>query len=68
MATENQKEKFYSQCVAQSPCVGKDTIHCKMSLESDYCVTCKRTLAEIKGWETISFEDREIICKELLDR
>ena len=68
MSTENQKEKFYSQCVAQTPCVGRESIYCKISLEADYCVTCKRTLAEIKVWETTSFEDREKICRELLDR
>ena len=33
------------------------------------CVTCKRTLAEISGWDTAtSFEEREKVCKELLDR
>lgn len=62
------KEKFYSQCVAQSPCVGRDQISCKMNATQTECVTCKRTLQEIKGWETMPFEDREVICKELLDR
>tara|TARA_B100000953_G_scaffold261047_1_gene226686 strand:- start:286 stop:495 length:210 start_codon:yes stop_codon:yes gene_type:complete len=69
MSTENQKQKFISQCVAESPCVGKDDIHCKMNEAMTHCVTCKRTLAEIKGWDTeTSFEEREKICKELLDR
>ena len=68
MSTENQKEKFYSQCVGQSPCVGKNDIHCKMDDTGTACITCKRTLAEMKGWETTSFEDREKICRELLDR
>jgi predicted Fe-S protein YdhL (DUF1289 family) len=55
--------------VAQSPCVGKNDIHCKMNDKNTACVTCKRTLAEIKEWEMeMSFEDREKICKELLDR
>ena len=61
-------QKFISQCVAQSPCVGKNTVHCKIN-DKGNCLTCKRTLAEIKGWETdIGFDEREKICKELLDR
>ena len=55
--------------MAESPCVGKDDIHCKMNESMTACVTCKRTLAEIKGWDSeISFGEREKICKELLDR
>ena len=65
---EASRKKFISQCVAQDPCVGKNTIHCKID-EKGNCHTCKRRLAEIKGWETdIGFEEREKICKELLDR
>jgi|TARA_B100000953_G_scaffold250355_1_gene212950 predicted Fe-S protein YdhL (DUF1289 family) len=61
--------KFISQCVAESPCVGKDDPHCKMNEAMTACVTCKRTLAEISGWDTAtSFEEREKVCKELLDR
>ncbi len=54
--------------MAQTPCVGRDQIQCKMNESQTDCVTCKRTLAEIKGWETMPFEEREVICKELLDR
>jgi predicted Fe-S protein YdhL (DUF1289 family) len=60
-------EKFISQCVAQSPCVGRDTKQCRMN-DVGSCVTCKRTLAEISGWETLPFEDREVVCKNLLER
>jgi len=67
--SEASVEKFISQCVAESPCVGKDQTGCKMNIEMTACVTCKRTLAELKGWDSeISFEERENICKELLDR
>ena len=63
------KNKFISQCVAQDPCVGKNSVHCRMNDKGIACLTCKRTLAEIKGWYSdYSFEDRELICKELLDR
>ena len=67
--SEASINKFISQCVAQSPCVGKNDIHCKMNEDNTACVTCKRTLAEMLGWEMeMSFEDREKICKKLLDR
>jgi predicted Fe-S protein YdhL (DUF1289 family) len=67
--SETSRNKFISQCVAHSPCVGKNDIHCKMNDSGTACVTCKRTLAEMLGWEMeMSFEDREKICKELLDR
>lgn len=67
--SEASVKKFISQCVAESPCVGKNDIHCKMNKAMTACVTCKRTLAEIKGWDSeIDFEQREVICKELLDR
>ena len=67
--SETSINKFISQCVAQTPCVGTNDIHCKMNETNTACVTCKRTLAEIKGWEMdYSFEDREKVCKELLDR
>jgi len=62
------KDKFISQCVAQSPCVGKDDIHCKMNNDGTSCLTCKRTLLEIQMWGETSFEDREKLCAELLDR
>ena len=68
MSTENQREKFYSQCVAQSACVGKNYIHFKLNSDGTACVTCKRTLSEMKNWETTEFADREKICRELLDR
>jgi len=59
----SSKEKFISQCVAMSPCIKV----CKMD-EEGKCKGCKRTLEEIKAWEGTSFEDREKICEELLDR
>ena len=61
-------EKFISQCVAQSPCVGWGTTNCKMNSAQNQCMTCKRSITEIAGWESMSFEDREVVCKELLDR
>jgi predicted Fe-S protein YdhL (DUF1289 family) len=67
--SEASVTKFISQCVAESPCVGKDDIHCKMNESMTACLTCKRTLAEIKGWDSdTDFAQREKICKELLDR
>ena len=67
--SDTSRNKFISQCVAMSPCVGKNDIHCKMNSDNTSCVTCKRTLAEITGWDqTYSLEDREKVCKELLDR
>jgi len=68
MSTERQKEKFISQCVAQSPCVGWGTINCKMNAAQNQCMVCKRTLGEIAEWETMPFDKRGVVCKELLDR
>ena len=66
--SNTSKEKFISQCVAQSPCVGKDDIYCKMNHNGTFCLTCKRSLLEIQMWGETTFEDREKICEELLDR
>jgi predicted Fe-S protein YdhL (DUF1289 family) len=66
--SETSRNKFISQCVAQTPCVGKDSVHCKMNDKGTFCSTCKRSLLEIQMWGETSFEDREKICKELLDR
>mgnify|MGYP006419598835 FL=1 len=64
----SSRDKFISQCVAQTPCVGWGTSNCKMDDVLKQCMTCKRTLGEIAEWESMPFDKREDVCKELLDR
>jgi len=65
---KTSKDKFISQCVAQSPNDWEKWHTCKMNNDGTSCLICKRTLEEITKWGETSFEDRETLCAELLDR
>jgi len=62
----SQKEYFISQCTASSPCP-MDENKCGLN-NSDFCSLCKRTAEEIKDWCSMTTEQKNGICKELLDR
>tara|TARA_B100000953_G_scaffold47797_1_gene36403 strand:- start:2966 stop:3169 length:204 start_codon:yes stop_codon:yes gene_type:complete len=64
--TENQKEKFLSQCIAVSPCpTGTNHV-----MNDDYsgCKICKLTIEELQGWDSFTDVQRESLCNEVLKR
>lgn len=65
--SDTKIEKFVSQCTAESPCPG-GVISPLCKMQDGVCTLCKRTITEIQNWETTSFEEREEICRNLLDR
>lgn len=46
----------------KSPCIKK----CK--LKNDVCISCKRTIQEIKQWRDLTEQEKEIIVNELSSR
>lgn len=46
----------------ESPCLRKCELH------NDKCVSCKRTIKEIKSWQSLTEKERNTIMKDLKKR